>query len=550
MQVFVSHSFKDEKFAKKLRDVLLPFDIDAILAQENPRFDKNLRDKIIQDLKSSMFVIGIITQNSNESISVQQELGFAQGTGIPIIVMRKKDVKFPGALIDGLEYAEFTDSTFEKSCSGLIHFIQNYNSNILENIDHSFEHQKLIDEHLSSLLKHFIKFREENQATIIDWNIQRPKTGYLNLDEILLNYPKFDSLISHFYTDKNNKIIFELFHQIRLIDKTMITLENSLNIFQKETIEKIAITLKRKYGFKQRGRLLSSKTESLFLSDFTDGFQNYSMNDDPKLIHVLPAENPKFKNAYSIRFPGWGQFGNYKKTTANFIVKELNKSFKIIKKTITDFKQNIETRHTVRRVFTNQINELINNFDIGTGPLAGYCEFCAKERFYDKFLISSLGKKLSEIPWDEIHKPELPILSDNYLTVKSVHPKFFEVIIDDPDISGIDEAHGVPDITINKKHLKMAQAMDGRWYAYFGSKHMSSTTLGKHIAKIPILNASPSILPVTGLGQNELNQSICPLYQKLDYSQSSTIDYHRGGRLYSVSLKDFHWINHRLFLGH
>ena len=63
---------------------------------------------------------------------------------------------------------------------------------MLENIDHSFEHQKLIDEHLSSLLKHFIKFREENQATIIDWNIQRPKTGYLNLDEILLNYPKFD----------------------------------------------------------------------------------------------------------------------------------------------------------------------------------------------------------------------------------------------------------------------------------------------------------------------------------------------------------------------
>ena len=103
MQVFVSHSFKDEKFAKKLRDVLLPFDIDAILAQENPRFDKNLRDKIIQDLKSSMFVIGIITQNNNESISVQQELGFAQGTEIPIIVMRKKDVKFPEALIDGLE---------------------------------------------------------------------------------------------------------------------------------------------------------------------------------------------------------------------------------------------------------------------------------------------------------------------------------------------------------------------------------------------------------------------------------------------------------------
>ncbi len=540
MRVFVSHSFKDEKLAKKLRSILLPFDVDAILAQENPRFDKNLRDKIIEDLKSSAFVIGIITKNSNESISVQQELGFAQGSRIPIIVMREKGVQFPGALIDGLEYAEFTNSTFEKSCSGLIHFIQNYDSNTLENIDHSFEHRKLVDEHLSSLLKHFIKFREENQSTDIDWNLNRPKNGYLNLDEVILNYPKFDSLISHFYTDKNNKIIFELFHQIRLIDKTLATLETSLNIFQKETIEKIAILLKQKYGFKQRGRLLSSNTELLFLSDFADGFQNYSMNDNPKLIHVLPAENPKFKNAYSIRFPGWGPFGSYKKTTANLIVKELNTSFKIIKKTVANFKQNIETRKTIRRVFTNQINELINNFDIGAKPLGGYCEFCTKENFYDKFLISSLTKKLSEIPWDEIHKPELPILNDNYLTVKSSHPKFFEIIIDDPDISSIDEAHGVPDVTINKKHLKMAQAMDGRWYAYLGSKPMSSVTLGKHVAKIPILNNFPSVLTTTGLGQNGLNQSIWPLYHKFDYSSNATVDYHRGGRLYSITLKDLH----------
>jgi len=539
MQVFVSHSFKDEKFAKKLHSILKPFDIHAILAQENPQFNKNLRDKIIQDLKSSAFVIGIITKNSNESISVQQELGYAQGAGIPIIVMRKKGIRFPGALIDGLEFAEFTDSTFEKSCSGLITFIQNYNSNMLENIDHSFEHQKLIDEHVSSLLKHFIKFREEKQSTIIDWKINRPRTGYLNLDEVLLNYPKFDSLISHFYTDINNKKIFELFHQIRLIDKTLSTLETSLNIFQKEVIEKIAVTLKRKHGFKQRGRTLYSKTESLFLSDFTDGFQNYSMNDNSKLIHVLLAENPKFKNAYSIRFPGWGQFGNYKKTTANFIAKELNKSYKIIKKTITDFKQNIETRHTIRRVFTNQINELVNNFDIGAAPLDGYCEFCAKERFYEKSLISLLGKKLSEIPWDEIHKPELPILSDNYLTVKLVHPKFFEVIIDDPDLSGIDSSWGMPDVVVNKVHLKIAQATDGRWYAYFGKSSLSSATLGKNLIKIPTLNNSSSILPVTGLGQIGLKQSKWPLYHKLNYSVNSVVEYRRGGMRYSVYLKDF-----------
>ena len=44
-----------------------------------------------------------------------------------------------------------------------------------------------------------------------------------------------------------------------------------------------------------------------------------------------------------------------------------------------------------------------------------------------------------------------------------------EVIIRDNDISSQDDAHGEPDVTLNGKKLRMVQASDGNWYAYFAN---------------------------------------------------------------------------------
>ena len=42
-----------------------------------------------------------------------------------------------------------------------------------------------------------------------------------------------------------------------------------------------------------------------------------------------------------------------------------------------------------------------------------------------------------------------------------------EVVVSNPDINDIDDAVGEPDVTINGKDLRMVQATDGNWYAYF-----------------------------------------------------------------------------------
>jgi len=54
-------------------------------------------------------------------------------------------------------------------------------------------------------------------------------------------------------------------------------------------------------------------------------------------------------------------------------------------------------------------------------------------------------------------------------------PQVIEVVISDPDISDIDELVGEPDVTVNGKVLKMVQATDGNWYAYFADRQNAQT---------------------------------------------------------------------------
>ncbi|BDQ31587.1 MULTISPECIES: peptidase [Nitrosopumilus] len=44
-----------------------------------------------------------------------------------------------------------------------------------------------------------------------------------------------------------------------------------------------------------------------------------------------------------------------------------------------------------------------------------------------------------------------------------------EVVVNDPNLRDTDEGKGEPDVTINGKSLRMVQATDGNWYAYFAN---------------------------------------------------------------------------------
>jgi hypothetical protein len=52
---------------------------------------------------------------------------------------------------------------------------------------------------------------------------------------------------------------------------------------------------------------------------------------------------------------------------------------------------------------------------------------------------------------------------DNYMA----GPMVIEVVVIDSDISDTDEGKGEPDVTVQGKDMRMAQATDGNWYGYF-----------------------------------------------------------------------------------
>jgi hypothetical protein len=58
-----------------------------------------------------------------------------------------------------------------------------------------------------------------------------------------------------------------------------------------------------------------------------------------------------------------------------------------------------------------------------------------------------------------------------------------EVVVIDPNLSDTDEGKGEPDVTINGKSLRMVQATDGSWYAYFANVDKAKeadATVGKN----------------------------------------------------------------------
>jgi hypothetical protein len=58
-----------------------------------------------------------------------------------------------------------------------------------------------------------------------------------------------------------------------------------------------------------------------------------------------------------------------------------------------------------------------------------------------------------------------------------------EVVVIDPNLSDTDEGKGEPDVTINGKSLRMVQATDGSWYAYFANvdkAQEADSTVGKN----------------------------------------------------------------------
>ena len=60
-----------------------------------------------------------------------------------------------------------------------------------------------------------------------------------------------------------------------------------------------------------------------------------------------------------------------------------------------------------------------------------------------------------------------------------------EIVVTDPAINRLDEAYGMPDVTIDGKKVIMAQGVDGSWYAYIADGK-KATTIDSNLSLIHI----------------------------------------------------------------
>lgn len=123
-RVFISHSTKDQVLIFTLAQYLASKNIEAFVAEWNPKLGTDLTQKIFPQIDQSDCVVAILTKDGNRSEWVNQEIGYAFKAQKLIISVIESGVKVSGALI-GKEYVQF-DKTNVNSIYNAMQTVSEY----------------------------------------------------------------------------------------------------------------------------------------------------------------------------------------------------------------------------------------------------------------------------------------------------------------------------------------------------------------------------------------------------------------------------------------
>ncbi|MDD8019895.1 MAG: toll/interleukin-1 receptor domain-containing protein [Acidobacteriota bacterium] len=122
MKVFLSFSIKDFNLAKNLKEALKAI-CDVYIASEDIRPGTPLWKKIEANIRSSNFIIVLMTKNAEGSAMVQQEIATAKANHITVIPVVERGVQLKG-ILEGIEYIEFDKQNIAVALKGLAHYLR------------------------------------------------------------------------------------------------------------------------------------------------------------------------------------------------------------------------------------------------------------------------------------------------------------------------------------------------------------------------------------------------------------------------------------------
>lgn len=126
MKVFISHAFGgyNEDLASTLKKELGGSGLEGYMAERTPRYDLPISDKIRREIEDSECLVAIITERSHASASVHEEIGYALGKGVEIVLMVEEGVEAAGVFTYGREYERFNAPAFIKHSRKVARFIR------------------------------------------------------------------------------------------------------------------------------------------------------------------------------------------------------------------------------------------------------------------------------------------------------------------------------------------------------------------------------------------------------------------------------------------
>ncbi len=115
-KVFISHSTRDQGLVISLAKLLSEFGVDTFVAEWYLTPGKRLDEKVVKQIRNSNCLVVLLTKNGVRSNWVQQEIGVALNSEIPLIPLVEKgiDPKDLGSL-QGKEYIEYDPFQSQKA---------------------------------------------------------------------------------------------------------------------------------------------------------------------------------------------------------------------------------------------------------------------------------------------------------------------------------------------------------------------------------------------------------------------------------------------------
>ena len=203
--------------------------------EQKKQYGVQIAEKITNEIDQSDYLIAIVTQNAQGSASVNQELGYAQGSNIDIIPMVERGAR-KGVLTYGIERSEFSKANFKSKCVEIRKYILNNgpkSTRDKKRVAESAYYRKTLEHSIYFFLKSvYYRFNVsgDNMPGLIDY-------GYIDISKAHIE--RIEKFFSREKTELVNHMSKMSFEMYRKLDSELMLCKKQITDAERFSHEKL-----------------------------------------------------------------------------------------------------------------------------------------------------------------------------------------------------------------------------------------------------------------------------------------------------------------------